>query len=570
MLSFHDLQLPAEILRALDELGFQTATDIQAQTIPLIRSGRDVIGRSQTGTGKTLAFGIPAVECIDPAMEEKGSAQVLILCPTRELAVQAGGELRKLSRFLPGVRCAEVYGGAPMDRQIARLRTANLVVGTPGRVMDHMRRHTLRLNRLQMIVLDEADEMLSMGFREDIETILSSTPEERRTILFSATMPSDILALTEQYQREPELVEIASRQETVENIRQTYCEVPMGRKMDALVRLVEAEQGRLTLIFCNTKRMVDDITAFLTQRGIPAEGLHGDMKQSQRDKVMESFRRGQVPVLAATDVAARGIDVSGVKLVINYDIPQNTEYYIHRIGRTGRAGKAGRAVTLCCGRRQVAWLRSIARTTRSEVSLQPIPTTRDIRRQKEEAVLASLEGLMQQEPSPYRHLTDELSRRGYTAEQIADAVLLLHLGQPAPEEDDLAFPPPRTAAGNRPAGPFRRLSLSIGRRHHIAPNHIVGAIAERTGLPGRHIGKIEIYDAKTLVDVPESEAGRVVEMMQGCVIAGHPVQTAFAQKPSAAHGPHPGRPTERSKKTSRSRRPPYTGQEEKRKRGIRQ
>ena len=185
-------------------------------------------------------------------------------------------------------------------------------------------------------------------------------------------------------------------------------------------------------------------------------------------------------------------------------------------------------------------------------------------------MLASLEGLMQQEPSPYRHLTDELSRRGYTAEQIADAVLLLHLGQPAPEEDDLAFPPPRTAAGNRPAGPFRRLSLSIGRRHHIAPNHIVGALAERTGLPGRHIGTIEIDDAKTLVDVPESEAGRVVEMMQGCVIAGHPVQTAFAQKPSAAHGPHPGRPTERSKKTSRSRRPPYTGQEEKRKRGIRQ
>lgn len=335
-----------------------------------------------------------------------------------------------------------------------------------------------------MIVLDEADEMLSMGFREDIETILSSTPEERRTILFSATMPSDILALTEQYQREPELVEIASRQETVENIRQTYCEVPMGRKMDALVRLVEAEQGRLTLIFCNTKRMVDDITAFLTQRGIPAEGLHGDMKQSQRDKVMESFRRGQVPVLAATDVAARGIDVSGVELVINYDIPQNTEYYIHRIGRTGRAGKAGRAMTLCSGRRQVAWLRSIARTTRSgglaaaDSYRQGYPPTKGGSRVGFPGGTDAA-GALPLPSSDGRAVPPRIYGR-----TDCGRGLLLHLGQPAPEEDDLAFPPPRTAAGNRPAGPFRRLSLSIGRRHHIAPNHIVGAIAERTRSPG--------------------------------------------------------------------------------------
>ena len=536
--TFRDLLLPAEILHALDELGFDAATDIQSRTIPLIRSGRDVIGRSQTGTGKTLAFGIPAVECIDPAIGEKGGAQVLILCPTRELAVQAGGELRKLARFLPGVRCAEVYGGAPMDRQIARLRTANLVVGTPGRVMDHMRRRTLRLDHLKMVVLDEADEMLSMGFREDIETILSSTPEDRRTVLFSATMPPDILALTRQYQREPELVEIASRQETVENIRQTYCEIPMGRKMEALARLLEAEQGRLTLVFCNTKRMVDDVTAYLTQHGLPAEGLHGDMKQSQRDKVMEGFRQGRISVLAATDVAARGIDVGGVELVINYDIPQSAEYYVHRIGRTGRAGKSGRAVTLCSGRRQAAWLRSIARMTRSEVTPSPLPTPGDIRRQKEEAVLSSLKTLLDQEQPAYTRLVDELAGHGYTAEQVAEAALRLHLGAPVPEKDDLNFPAPRAAGGkDRPVGPFRRLSLSIGRRHRVAPNHIVAAIAERTGLPGRSIGKIEIYDDRTLVDVPEAEAAHVVGAMQGCVIVGRAVETTYAHRSSSDRRP---------------------------------
>ena len=322
---FSELSLTPAIRRAVEAMGFETATDIQAQSIPLIQSGCDVIGRSQTGTGKTVAFGIPALEAIDTTSELRHAVQVLILCPTRELAVQACEEIRKLAQFMPGIRAVDVYGGAPMDRQILRLKTANIVVGTPGRVMDHMRRKTLRLDALKMIVLDEADEMLSMGFREDIETILAETPEQRQTVLFSATMPPAILALTRTYQKNPQLVQIAQTQETVENIEQTYCDVPMGRKMDALALLLQYEAPKLALIFCNTKRMVDEITEYLGQHDFLAEGLHGDMKQSQRTKVMSGFKHGRTGILVATDVAARGIDVNDIDYVINYDVPQSAE-----------------------------------------------------------------------------------------------------------------------------------------------------------------------------------------------------------------------------------------------------
>ena len=362
---FEELNLIPEIRRAVEALGFETATDIQSQSIPLIQSGRDVIGRSQTGTGKTLAFGVPALEIIDPAM--RGGCQVLILCPTRELAVQACGEIRKLARFLPGIQAAEVYGGAPMDRQILRLKTANLVVGTPGRVMDHMRRGTLKLDRLKMIVLDEADEMLSMGFREDIETILTDTPEDRQTVLFSATMPPAILALTRTYQKDPVLVQIQMRQETVENIEQVYIDVPMGRKMDALNLILRYENPQLAMIFCNTKRMVDEIAAYLDRHGFMAEGLHGDMKQSQRTKVMEGFKHGRTGILVATDVAARGLDIDDVDAVFNYDVPDEMENYTHRIGRTGRAKRHGVAYTFVATVTESVCMDDIIRNTKAEV-----------------------------------------------------------------------------------------------------------------------------------------------------------------------------------------------------------
>lgn len=376
---FAQLELMPEIKRAIEEMGFENATEIQSNSIPVIQQGCDVIGRSQTGTGKTIAFGIPALEAVEPSLK---NAQVLILCPTRELAVQACEELQKLAKFMPGIKTADVYGGAPMDRQIAKLRTANIVVGTPGRVMDHMRRKTLKLHHLKMIVLDEADEMLSMGFRDDIETILSETPEERQTILFSATMPPEILALTRKYQREPRLIEVNKKQVTVANIEQCYYDVPMGRKMDALNLILRYYDPHRCMIFCNTKKMVEDVTEYLCRHKIQAEGLHGDMKQSQRTKVMDSFKQGRTAVLVATDVAARGIDVNDIDYVINYDIPQNTEYYVHRIGRTGRAGKSGKAITICSGRRQVEVLVRIGRLVKSEIKAEEIPRMQTIREKR--------------------------------------------------------------------------------------------------------------------------------------------------------------------------------------------
>lgn len=530
---FSELELLPEIRQAVEALGFDTATEIQAQAIPLIQSGRDVIGRSQTGTGKTLAFGIPALETIDTRSPARACCQVLILCPTRELAVQACGELRKLAAFLPGVRTADIYGGAPMDRQILRLKSANLVVGTPGRVMDHLRRGTLKLDALKMIVLDEADEMLSMGFREDIETILADAPEKRQTVLFSATMPPAILALTRTYQQDPVLVQIKRRQETVENIEQSYYDVPMGRKMDALALILRYEHPRLAMVFCNTKKMVDDIAACLVRHAFPAEGLHGDMKQSQRTKVMEDFKHGRTAILVATDVAARGIDVDGIDYVINYDIPQSTEYYVHRIGRTGRAGKSGKAITLCSGRRQVGELLQIGRFVKADIARADIPKPAEIRARERERRLAELEEYLNGGETPaYTAMVDELVGRGFTAQAVAAAALERLYGGGEAELPEIRSTP---AGGGAPhsAGGYRKIRINIGREQRVAPNHIVAAIAGRTGMNGREIGKIEIYDRETLVDIPESRLQETLDAMVDCKIGGNPTVTRLCAGESA-------------------------------------
>ncbi|MDE5859476.1 MAG: DEAD/DEAH box helicase, partial [Oscillospiraceae bacterium] len=352
---FSELGLSEEVLKAVKQIGFEEATEIQSKTIPLLMAGKDVIGRSHTGTGKTAAFGIPAVESVD--RNEKNRVQVIILCPTRELAMQACGELDKFSAFMPWVRTCAVYGGADIEKQIVQLkRGANIVVGTPGRVMDHINRRTLKLDGIRTIILDEADEMLNMGFREDIETILEYVPEQRQTVLFSATMPEQIMAITEQYQHEPTVVGVEEKSRTVDSVEQWYFDVPSGRKTDALQMLLLAYEPKLSMIFCNTKRMVDELTEQLVSKGFRAAGLHGDMKQSSRTQVLNAFKSGRINILIATDVAARGIDVDDVDAVFNYDIPQDNEYYIHRIGRPGRAGKTGAAYTISSGRRQISEL----------------------------------------------------------------------------------------------------------------------------------------------------------------------------------------------------------------------
>lgn len=522
---FAEMDLTPAVRKAVAAMGFETATQIQAESVPLIKSGRDVIGRSQTGTGKTLAFGIPAVEMVDTALQQRGAPQVLILCPTRELAVQAAEEIRKLAAFRTGVRTVCVYGGAPMERQIQQLKTASIVVGTPGRVMDHMRRKTLKLQQVRLMVLDEADEMLSMGFRDDIETILQDTPAQRQTVLFSATMPPDILALTRRYQKDPQMVQVDKEQVTVERIEQIYYEVPMGRKLDALAVILRYFHPVRTIIFCNTKKTVDETAGYLMAKGFAAEGLHGDMKQTQRDQVMAGFKGGRTAILIATDVAARGIDVSDIDYVINFDLPQNPEYYVHRIGRTGRAGKSGRAVTLCSGRRQAAQLADIGRMCKSDIRQKALPGRAAVREEERKMGMAQVEATIAELDGSRPPILEELLGRGHTAETIAAALCRLHFG-PEPEVEEIPQPAPRTA---RPRQVCKKLHIDVGRSKNIAPNHIMGAITSCTDLTGKEIGKIEIFDDHTLVSVPAEKAEKAMRDMAGLKINRHAAVTTLVQ-----------------------------------------
>lgn len=566
---FEHLNLTPKVKRAVDEIGFTTATDIQAKAIPLIRTGADVIGRSQTGTGKTVAFAIPAIEQVD-THADRPVVQVLILCPTRELAVQACDEIKKLVKYKHGVKPIAVYGGAAMDRQIAGLRKANIVIGTPGRIMDHLRRRTLKLQDIKMVVLDEADEMLSMGFKEDIETILETAPEDRQTVLFSATMPKSILNITKQFQNDPQIVEIDKQNVTLDNITQSFIDVPMGRKKDALNLLLKYFSPNLSIIFCNTKSMVDDISGFLNQSGYNAEGLHGDMKQSQRTSVMNSFKNGKTNILVATDVAARGIDVNDVDYVINYDIPQNNEYYVHRIGRTGRAMKNGTAITICSGRRQVMIMKNIAHAVKSNINQIPVPSAVDIKKQAFSANVQKVISSISSTQSEYhKNMLEEILNGGNSPYDVA--LGLLTLAFPAQEYNlnEIENKTIKSNSDRRKKGAFDdsnigKVALSIGRSSHVAPNHIVGAITERTSLSGSSIGKIEIYDDHSIVSIPRELLAEFLDDMAGCKICGKPTTCIecfeenkdFSNKKSSGSGR--GRSPRRSGQANKSNRSDYS------------
>lgn len=520
---FNELNLSEEVLRAIDELGFEEATEIQSQSIPLLMEGRDVIGRSNTGTGKTAAFGIPAIERI--SREEKNGVEVLVLCPTRELAMQACEEIKKFSKYMRWVRPCAVYGGASMEKQIHELkRGANIVVGTPGRVMDHMERRTLKLQNLKTIILDEADEMLNMGFREDIENILKQIPEERQTVLFSATMPPAIMAITKEYQKNPEVVKIANKQRTVDTIEQYWFEVAMGRKTDALRLLLMAYEPKASMIFCNTKKMVDELTENLSAKGFKVGGLHGDMKQAQRTQVMDRFKSGRISILIATDVAARGIDVSGVDVVFNYDLPQDNEYYIHRIGRTGRAGKSGIAYTLISGRKQVYDMKAIARYVKADIIQKDLPTRADIIKAKLNKTSEKISAYVQNEVRPEaKDIIREFAEQGITAEQIAEAFITRRINKElkAIPEFDMPVPLKRDASGKRTK--TVKVDISVGRVNRIAPNFILGALVDATGMSGKSFGKIDIFDRHTTVEVPDADKDYVIESLNNGKINGNKV-----------------------------------------------
>lgn len=540
-ITFRDFPLSEAIQRAVAEVGYTEPTPIQAQSIPLILEGKDVIGRSHTGTGKTAAFGLPAIEMIDPDLE---GVQVLALCPTRELAMQAAAEVEKFARYKKGVKVVAVYGGASMEKQIFQLKKgANFVIGTPGRIMDHLRRRTLRLGSLRMVILDEADEMLNMGFREDIETILAQAPEERQTVLFSATMPQPILDITREYQKDPVMVAIGSeRSRTAENIEQFYFDCPMGRKMDVLNLLLAKYDPKLSVVFCNTKKMVDELSEYLTNAGYQAVGIHGDMRQSARTQVMASFKSHRTRILIATDVAARGIDVENVDAVFNFDIPQDIEFYVHRIGRTARAGKEGKAYTLISGRRQFYQLRDIMASTGAKIVQAEIPSASEIYESRLSQFAASLAESLAQPLPEGEAMLHRLTGMGLTAEQAAEAALeRLLAGQRK------ALPEVQVVSrrGESRDGKQTGVVLSIGRRQRIAPNFILGAIADATGIPGKQVGKIDIYDDYTVVQLGAEDARLTAETMATCRINGHKTEVRLLTKADLAGKNAGGRREER-------------------------
>jgi ATP-dependent RNA helicase DeaD len=425
-LRFDELGLSEDILKAVQEMGFETASPIQSQGIPLLLAGNDVIGQAQTGTGKTAAFGIPMIEATEPFSK---SVEGIILCPTRELAMQVSDEMKKLSKFKKGVFITTVYGGDSIERQIKSLKSgANIVVGTPGRVIDMIERRALKLQNVKMAVLDEADEMLDMGFREDIESILQDTPQERQTVLFSATMSKQIMALTKNYQNDPKLVKVVNKEITNENIEQLYYDVKGRAKMEVMTRLIDFYGLKLVLIFCNQKKRVDEVVEDMQLRGYAAEGLHGDLRQQQRSNVMAKFKAGTTTMLVATDVAARGIDVNDVDAVFNFDIPLDEEYYVHRIGRTGRAGKSGKAFTFVVGAERNR-LRDIMAYTKVKIDKGVIPSFGDVVGVKKGMFIERIKAEIESgELELFADVLENLHHGGFSTEQVVSALVKMNMG----------------------------------------------------------------------------------------------------------------------------------------------
>jgi ATP-dependent RNA helicase DeaD len=428
---FSELGLSAELLKAIDKLGFEQAAPIQAEAIPVLLQGKDAVGQSQTGSGKTVAFAAPAIQKV---VVEQRTTQVLILCPTRELAVQVAEEVHKLALFTRGLHALPIYGGQSYDRQLFGLRQgAHIVIGTPGRIMDHMRRGTLRLDTVKMVVLDEVDVMLNMGFRDDIELILQGTPKERQTVFFSATIPRPIQQLIAKYSRDPQDIRIEQKALTVPTVEQVYYEVDRRFKVDLLTRLIDIHDLKLGIIFCNTRRMVDDLVEHLNAQGYSADRLHGEMTQAMRDRVMNKFRKSGLEFLVATDVAARGIDVENIEVVFNYDLPYDGEDYVHRIGRTGRQGRSGRAISFASGR-EVFQIRSIERYVNTRIHRATAPTLDEVEEARANAVLDKVRATLKSgEYKRQDQLVERLLEEGFSSTDIASA-LLHHLqgGESAP------------------------------------------------------------------------------------------------------------------------------------------
>ena len=524
-------------------MGFEEPSQIQTLTIPKILSGVDIIGQSQTGTGKTAAFGIPIIEKIDT---KKKQIQAVILCPTRELAIQISEEFLLMAKYIENISVVPIYGGQSIERQFKALKQgAHIVIGTPGRIMDHIERKTINFNEVKSIVLDEADEMLDMGFIDDIVYILENIPETRQTILFSATMPKPIINITKKFQNNPEFLKVSHKQMTVPEIEQTFIEVYKQKmKLDVTTRLLDLYDPKLTLIFCNTKKMVDELVAHLQARGYFADGLHGDMKQQQRNSVMSKFKGEIVDILIATDVAARGIDIDDIELVINYDIPQDEEYYVHRIGRTARAGRSGKAVTLATAK-EFRKIREIEDYIKAKIKKIPPPSITDVEEYKTTKFLEEIKGVIKDgNLTKYIDIIDNFTDDEISSLDVAAALFKMAMRQNKIDEkidEEITNDEPfiedyddnnrkNFRKKDNKKDKMARLFINIGKKQNISPKQIVGSIANETGLKGSLIGTIDIFDDFTFVEVPKDHANDVIKIMKNNFINGKKIKIEVAKE----------------------------------------
>ncbi len=558
---FDELGLSPELLKAVDKMGFEEASPIQTAVIPVLLAGRDVVGQSSTGSGKTAAFGLPAIEKVDP---HRRVVQVLILCPTRELAVQVAEEMAKLALFKKGVHAVPIFGGQSYERQFRALAAGTqVVIGTPGRVMDHMERGTLKLDQLAMVVLDEADRMLDMGFRDDIEKILSAVPEQRQLLFFSATMPRAIQELIKRYSHDPEWIRIEAQAQNAPQVEQVYYEVDRRSKIEVLTRLIDIHDFRYGIVFCSTKIMVDELEEHLHARGYAVDRLHGDITQAQRTRVMEKFRRRGFEFLIATDVAARGLDVDDLEVVFNFDLPNDAEDYTHRIGRTGRAGKSGRAYTFVSGR-ELYKLQGMVRFAKLKIRRENVPSLDQVEEARENVFFEKLRATLQAgEFRRQDRMVDRLLEQGYASTDIVSS--LIHLMQSASQQ----VPPPAVpeaaragpSTGQAPAwvskkqaaapaaredGPapaknkyprpertgrepgFTTLFFNVGRKQLVTPADLVGKIAGVTRLPAETVGAIDIHQRHSLVDVRSEHAETILAKLAGIRVKGESLKPAPA------------------------------------------
>ena len=584
--TFTELGLSPELLKAVDKMGFEEAAPIQSAEIPLILEGRDLVGQSSTGSGKTCAFAIPAVQLVDANLRKP---QVLILCPTRELAVQVAEEVAKLTLFKKGVRELPVFGGQSYDRQLRGLAAGvQIVIGTPGRVLDHIDRGTLKLDSLKLLILDEADRMLDMGFRDDIERVIQSAPAERQVLFFSATMPPPIRALIKRYSKDPAMVKIEAIAQNAPQVEQVYFEVDRRSKLEALTRLIDVHDFRYGIIFCSTKLMVDELDEQLHARGYAVDRLHGDMAQMQRDRVMAKFRERKFEFLIATDVAARGLDVDDLEIVFNYDLPNDAEDYTHRIGRTGRAGKSGRAFTFVCGR-EIYKIQFMINSARLKIRRERIPSLDQVEEARDNVFFEKLRSTLNDAQFKKQdRMIDRLLDQGYAPTDIAAALIhLLRSAEPAgpgasaPAPAKPAFVPSKPSFGTSPAAPIRAeapaapvrgvvaashpfpnrkaqaaktdfiptrgaaqmqrtghedgfttVALNVGRLAGVTPADIVGKIAGVTRLSAKSLGAIDLLDNESYVDVVDADVELVLNKLPGIMMRGTRLLVRRLERPA--------------------------------------